>query len=137
MSFICGCKAAARFITQSLPPVLAGRAADALPFGGVELGALVAEVEAGRLSGAAAKEVLARMADQGGHPRDYMVAQVSDAGALDALVADALAKHPDKAAEYRGGRKGLLGFFVGAVVKASGGSANPQVVKQLVEKRLS
>jgi Asp-tRNA(Asn)/Glu-tRNA(Gln) amidotransferase B subunit len=53
-----------------------------------------------------------------------------------AVVDQVLAAHPDKVAEYRGGKTALLGFFVGQVVRASQGKANPQVAQKLLAERL-
>jgi glutaminyl-tRNA synthetase len=132
--------AVARWIINELPRELKDRAVDALPFDGAALGALVALVEAGTVSGPVAKEVFAEMAQRGGDPRAIIaqrgLEQVSDAGAIEPIVASVLAANPDKVAQYRGGKVGLLGFFVGQVVKASQGKANPAMVKALVEKQL-
>lgn len=56
--------------------------------------------------------------------------QVTDRGALESAVDDVLAANPDKAAEYRAGKTKLFGFFVGQVMKATGGAANPTLVKR-------
>jgi Asp-tRNA(Asn)/Glu-tRNA(Gln) amidotransferase B subunit len=63
--------------------------------------------------------------------------QISDEDALSAAIADALAANPDKVAAYRGGKTGLLGFFMGQVMRATGGKANPQVVKKLLQAALA
>jgi Asp-tRNA(Asn)/Glu-tRNA(Gln) amidotransferase B subunit len=62
--------------------------------------------------------------------------QVADRGALGAHIDAVLASLPAKVEEYRAGKKGLLGFFQGQVVRASGGSADPKVVKEMLEERL-
>src|SRR5688572_11433244 len=54
--------------------------------------------------------------------------QTSDTGAIEAVIADVLASNPDKVAEFKGGKDKLFGFFVGQVIKAMAGKANPQVV---------
>jgi aspartyl-tRNA(Asn)/glutamyl-tRNA(Gln) amidotransferase subunit B len=63
--------------------------------------------------------------------------QVSDTSRLEAWVDEALAENPDQVEQYRAGKQGLLGFFVGQVMKRSGGSANPKVVNDLLRSRLS
>ncbi|MCG8442399.1 MAG: Asp-tRNA(Asn)/Glu-tRNA(Gln) amidotransferase GatCAB subunit B, partial [Caulobacterales bacterium] len=62
--------------------------------------------------------------------------QVSDAGAIEALVDRAIAENPDKVADYRSGKTKLFGWFVGQVMKASGGKANPQAVNAILKAKL-
>lgn len=111
-----------------------------LPFGGEGLGALAALVADDRLSRRAAKDVLARMVEEGGDPAELVsemgLEKVSDTGALEAILDEVLEAWPDKVAEYRGGRKGIVGMFVGEVMKASKGAADPQTVKELLTRRL-
>ena len=64
------------------------------------------------------------------------LAQVSDEGTIIAILDEVLARNPDKVDQYRGGKTALLGFFVGQVVKASQGKANPRVVQKLLAERL-
>ncbi|WP_024791102.1 Asp-tRNA(Asn)/Glu-tRNA(Gln) amidotransferase subunit GatB [Lebetimonas sp. JS032] len=63
--------------------------------------------------------------------------QVSDEGAIEKIVDDVLGANEDKVAEYKGGKEKLFGFFVGQVMKASRGKANPQVVNKLLKSKLS
>jgi glutaminyl-tRNA synthetase len=111
-----------------------------LAFTPAELGELIAMVEDGTLSSAAGKTVLAEMVRGGGAPAEIVerrgLRQVSDAGALAPAVDAVLAENAARAAEYRAGKTGLLGFFVGQVMRKSGGSANPEMVRRLVEERL-
>jgi aspartyl-tRNA(Asn)/glutamyl-tRNA(Gln) amidotransferase subunit B len=65
------------------------------------------------------------------------LAQVSDRGALDAAVADVIARHSAQVAEFRAGKDRVLGFLVGQVMKATGGKANPQMVQELLKKVLT
>ena len=62
--------------------------------------------------------------------------QVSDTGAIEAVVDKVLAENPDKVEQYRGGKTGLLGFFVGQCMKAMQGQGNPQIINELLEKKL-
>jgi aspartyl-tRNA(Asn)/glutamyl-tRNA(Gln) amidotransferase subunit B len=62
--------------------------------------------------------------------------QVSDTGAIEAMIDAVLADNADKVAEYRGGKDKLFGFFVGQVMKASQGQANPGVVNGLLKQKL-
>jgi aspartyl-tRNA(Asn)/glutamyl-tRNA(Gln) amidotransferase subunit B len=59
---------------------------------------------------------------------------VSDAGALSAICEKVVAAHPDQAAAVRAGKKSVLGYFVGQVMKETKGSANPKLVSELLEK---
>ncbi|HEX9948474.1 MAG TPA: Asp-tRNA(Asn)/Glu-tRNA(Gln) amidotransferase subunit GatB [Allosphingosinicella sp.] len=95
----------------------------------------------GTLSGTLAKQVFEIMLETGDDPARIVeergLKQTSDTGAIDAAIADVLAANPDKLAEYRGGKDKLFGFFVGQVMKAMQGKANPQVVNDLLRKALS
>jgi aspartyl-tRNA(Asn)/glutamyl-tRNA(Gln) amidotransferase subunit B len=107
------------------------------PAQGGELLALLAD---GTLSGPLAKQVFEIMLETGEDPGAIAEArglkQVSDTGALEAAIADVMAANADKVADYRGGKDKLFGFFVGQVMKASGGKANPAVVNELLKKAL-
>jgi Asp-tRNA(Asn)/Glu-tRNA(Gln) amidotransferase B subunit len=81
------------------------------------------------------------MVERGGDPRSIVeargLAQISDAGAITPIVEEIVRANPDKADAYRGGRTGLLGFFVGQVMSRTGGRANPELVRNLVEQQLA
>jgi glutaminyl-tRNA synthetase len=132
--------AVARVIVNELPPALGDRPLDAVAITGPGLAALVAALESGVVTAQAARDVLAEMVDTGGDPDRIItergLAQVSDEAALATMVDDVLAANPDKVAQYRDGRTALLGFFVGQVIRASNGNANPQVVNRLLAERL-
>ncbi|MGQ0561927.1 MAG: glutamine--tRNA ligase/YqeY domain fusion protein [Gemmatimonadota bacterium] len=112
-----------------------------LPFRPKQLASLVDLIERGTISATAAREVLAEMIERGGDPKRIVetrgLGQISDAGAIAPLVEEVVAANPDKAQAYRGGRTGLLGFFVGQVMTRTGGRANPELVKSIVEKQLA
>jgi aspartyl-tRNA(Asn)/glutamyl-tRNA(Gln) amidotransferase subunit B len=88
-----------------------------------------------------AKDVFAAMVESGKDAptlvRELGLGQISDAGALEAMVADLVASHPAEAEEFRQGRDRVLGFFVGQVMKQTKGQANPQVVNELLRKHLA
>jgi aspartyl-tRNA(Asn)/glutamyl-tRNA(Gln) amidotransferase subunit B len=115
-------------------------AADASPVSPEELGALVRAVEEGRISGKQGKDVLLVMFKEGKGAEQVIgeqgLAQVSDAGEIEKIVADVLAANPQQLAAYRGGKEALFGFFVGQVMKASKGKANPKVVNELLKEKL-
>jgi aspartyl-tRNA(Asn)/glutamyl-tRNA(Gln) amidotransferase subunit B len=107
------------------------------PAQGAELLAMLAD---GTLSGPLARQVFELMLETGEDPSAIAEArglrQVSDAGALESAIAGVLAANADKVAEFRGGKEKLFGFFVGQVMKATGGKANPALVNDLLRKAL-
>ena len=133
-------KAAANWTIHELPREIGSRTMDNLPFSGRELGELAAMVEDGTLSTAAARQVLGVMVNDGGDPRAIVdrlgLRQVSDEGSIAPAVDEVIAANAAKADEYRGGKTGLLGFFVGQVMRKTGGKANPELVNRLVRERL-
>jgi aspartyl-tRNA(Asn)/glutamyl-tRNA(Gln) amidotransferase subunit B len=108
------------------------------PVQGAELLALVAD---GTLSGPLAKQVFEIMLETGDSaPRiveDRGLKQTSDTGAIEAVIAEVLAKNPGQLEQYRGGKEALFGFFVGQTMKAMAGKANPAVVNELLKKALA
>ena len=83
-------------------------------------------------------EAIAKLAEPGFTADPYLEQEVvSDTAALGPLVDSVIAAHPDQAAAYRGGKEGLLGFFVGQVMKETKGQADPRVVNDLVREKLS
>ncbi|MFN8643856.1 MAG: Asp-tRNA(Asn)/Glu-tRNA(Gln) amidotransferase subunit GatB [Candidatus Binatia bacterium] len=112
----------------------------AWPVAPEHLAAMVKLIDDDTISGKIAKTVFEQMVATGNAP-DAIVAeqglsQVSDSGAIDAAVAAVLEANADKVAEYRGGKDKLFGFFVGQVMKATQGKANPGKVNELLRQRL-
>ena len=97
-------------------------------------------VEKGTISGKIAKDVFEKMWESGDAPGAIVeregLAQVSDEGALQTAVAEVVAASPEQVAAYRGGKKAAIGWFVGQVMKKTGGKANPRVVNALLRKAL-
>ena len=95
----------------------------------------------GTLSGTLAKQVFEIMLETGEDPSRIVeergLRQTSDTGAIDSAISEVIAANPDKVAEYRGGKDKLFGFFVGQVMKAMQGKANPAMVNELLKKALS
>ena len=106
-----------------------------------EVGALLKMIEEQKISLNAAKTAFAAMVKSGNGAAKTIaelgLAQVSDEGAIAAACDAVLAAEPEKVAEYRAGRDKLFGFFVGAVMKAMGGKANPKVINDLLRKKLA
>ena len=131
----------AGWVVNELPGMLKQGRESAPELTGEQIGKLVALIDDGTISRPIAKEVLAEMVEQGGDPEEIVEArgltQLADLSLLDPLVHGVLDQHGDKVEEYRTGRIGLLGFFVGQVMKESGGRANPETVKKLFLEKLS
>jgi aspartyl-tRNA(Asn)/glutamyl-tRNA(Gln) amidotransferase subunit B len=110
------------------------------PVAATHLGELIALIDEGAISGKIAKTVFEEMVASGGAPRAIVAArgltQVSDEGPIVAAIDQVLAAHPDKVAEFRAGKDKLLGFFVGQVMKATAGKANPPLVNRLLTEKL-
>ncbi len=130
-----------RWMTNALQRLLKDADVDALPFGPAAFGRLVALVDEGVLSTNLGKEVLAEMAQSGASPDEIVddrgLRQISDEQALRQTVSEVLAAHSDKVAAYRAGKTGLLGFFVGQVMRSTQGKANPRLVNELLKDALA
>lgn len=104
------------------------------------LGELISLIRKGTISGKIAKEVFADMWSSGKPPEEIVKAkglvQVSDEGALAKIIDDVLAKSASQVEQYKAGKQSVFGFFVGAVMKATQGKANPAVVNKLLKERL-
>ena len=135
-------KAAANWVMGDLFGALnrLGLGIDESPVAPERLGMLVDLIGDGTISGRIAKDVFAEMVETGAAP-DVIVErkglrQVSDAGMIAAAVDAALAAHPAQVAQYASNPK-VLGFFVGQVMTATGGKANPALVNDLLKKKLA
>ncbi|MEM1271828.1 MAG: glutamine--tRNA ligase, partial [Bacteroidota bacterium] len=111
------------------------------PLTGPAVAELVNLIDAGTVSHRIARDVFARMAESGGSPEAIVEAQglkqVSDEGALVPVIDALMAEHAGKVAAYRAGKTGLKGFFIGQVMRQTGGKANPQLVQRLVGEKLA
>ena len=105
------------------------------------MAALVDLIGEGVISGKIAKDLLVKLFadDRGADPRalveTYGLRQVTDTGAIDSAVDAVIAANPDKAEQAKA-KPGMLGWFVGQVMKSTGGKANPQAVSDALKKRL-
>jgi aspartyl-tRNA(Asn)/glutamyl-tRNA(Gln) amidotransferase subunit B len=104
------------------------------------LAGLIRLVDSGTISGPIAKDVFEKMYASG-RPADEIVAteglaRIDDAGALEVHIAETLRNHEKAVAQYREGKQQTFGFLVGQVIKATGGKANPTLVKELLKKKL-
>lgn len=110
------------------------------PVSAAQLGGLIDLISNNTISGRTAKEVFEEMFVSGKAAAQIVeekgLQQVSDTGALEKAIDAVMAANGDKVAEYRGGKDKLFGFFVGQVMKLTGGKANPGVVNDLLKKKL-
>ncbi|HWR71629.1 MAG TPA: Asp-tRNA(Asn)/Glu-tRNA(Gln) amidotransferase subunit GatB, partial [Nitrospirota bacterium] len=118
-----------------------GKEIDACPVGPERLAVLVKMISDGTISTKIAKTVFEEMyrtgKDAGTVVQEQGLTQVSDTGAIETIIAEVVKANPGQAAEYKAGKEKLFGFFVGQVMKASKGKANPDMVNQLLKKKLS
>jgi aspartyl-tRNA(Asn)/glutamyl-tRNA(Gln) amidotransferase subunit B len=109
------------------------------PVGPAQLGAVLDLMADGTISGKIAKDVFEIVWSEGGDPRAIVEArglvQVTDLGAIEALVDEVIAKNQDKVAQAKSNPK-AIGWFVGQVMKSSGGKASPQAVNDLLKRKL-
>jgi aspartyl-tRNA(Asn)/glutamyl-tRNA(Gln) amidotransferase subunit B len=116
-----------------------GRDIQASPVSADQLGVILDLIGEGTISGKIAKDLFEIVWLEGGDPRALVEArgmkQVTDLGAIEKVVDDIVAANPDKVAQARA-KPQLIGWFVGQVMKSSGGKANPQVVNDLLKSKL-
>jgi aspartyl-tRNA(Asn)/glutamyl-tRNA(Gln) amidotransferase subunit B len=110
------------------------------PVSAKELGALIRLIDDEKISGKQGKDVLVEMFKTGKTATSIVeergMVQVSDTGAIDVLIDEVMALNPAQLANYRSGKDSLFGFFVGQVIKASKGKANPKVVNERLRAKL-
>ena len=113
---------------------------EASPVSPAALAALLGEVDSGRINAATGKKVFATMFETGKSAQEIIaaegLAQIQDSGEIDKLCCEVVAKNPDNVAKYRAGNEGVFKFFVGQVMRASRGQANPQIVNDALKKLL-
>ena len=107
-----------------------------------DLAELVDMLSENTINGKQAKEIFIKMLDgEAGSPREiadkHGMKQMTDTGAIESIVDEVIATNPAQVEQYKSGKVGLLGFFVGAVMKKTGGTANPAVVNEILRKKLS
>jgi aspartyl-tRNA(Asn)/glutamyl-tRNA(Gln) amidotransferase subunit B len=105
------------------------------------LGELIGLIQLGKISQSVGKTVLLRMADTGRRAAEIVEAegltQVSDPGELERWIDGVIAAHPDEVSRFRDGEKKLQGFFMGEIMKASRGKADPGEVSRLLGRKLA
>ena len=135
-------KSAANWIQVELLRLLkdAGKEITETPVPPAELAALIGKVESGEINAATGKKVFARMFETGKPATEIIAAegfaQVSDSGEIERWAREVIEKNPDNVAKYRAGNEGVFKFFVGQVMRASRGQANPQAVNDALKRLL-
>jgi aspartyl-tRNA(Asn)/glutamyl-tRNA(Gln) amidotransferase subunit B len=118
-----------------------GESIDRSPVGPAQAAELLGLVADGTISGTIAKQVFEIMLETGEGATAIVesrgLKQTSDTGAIDAAIDKILADNADKVEQYKGGKQQLFGFFVGQVMKAMAGKANPQVVNERLRAKLN
>ncbi len=117
-----------------------GGSVTTLRFSTVQFAALLGAVDKGTISANAGKDVFGEMFRTGKDPEALIaekgLAQVSDTGAIEAVVDEVLAKNAGEVEKYKAGKKHIFGFFVGQVMKAMKGKGNPALVNELLKKKI-
>ena len=110
------------------------------PVGSDGLGKLVRLISDGTISGRIAKDVFEIMLDLGGDPETIVaekgLKQITDTGAIEAVIDRVIADNPEQAQQFRDGNAKVRGWFVGQVIQATKGKANPAAVNELLKKKL-
>jgi aspartyl-tRNA(Asn)/glutamyl-tRNA(Gln) amidotransferase subunit B len=117
-----------------------GTTIETSPVSATALGELIDLISDKTINGRIAKDVFEAMVETGKAPAKIVeeqgLRQVTDTGAIEAAVDAVLAANPDKVAEYKSGKEKLFGFFVGQVMKATGGKGNPALVNEVIKAKL-
>jgi aspartyl-tRNA(Asn)/glutamyl-tRNA(Gln) amidotransferase subunit B len=117
-----------------------GTTIETSPVSAAALGELIDLITDKTINGRIAKDVFEAMVETGKAPAKIVeeqgLRQVTDTGAIEAAVDAVLAANPDKVAEYKSGKEKLFGFFVGQVMKATGGKGNPALVNEVIKAKL-
>ena len=117
-----------------------GKSIETSPVSAKQLGGLVDLISAGTINGKIAKDVFEVLWTEGGEPAQIVesrgLVQVTDMGAIEKAVDEIIAANPDKVGAVKA-KPSMLGWFVGQVMKTTGGKANPQAVNDLLKKKLA
>ena len=112
-----------------------------IPLTAIALAELTALIDANTISNKIGKDILPELLTQGGSPNAIVeregLVQISDSGAIETAIEAVIAANPKELEQYRGGKTKLLGFFVGQVMKQTGGRADPKMTNQLLAKKLN
>ncbi|SFV52186.1 Glutaminyl-tRNA synthetase [hydrothermal vent metagenome] len=130
----------ANIVTNEVARELKQMQISELKFSTSQISQLVKIIDDGTISNKIAKQVFQEMVKSGENPskivEDKGLVQISDPAIISAIIDEVMAKNPDNVEKFKAGNTKLLGFFVGQVLKSTGGKANPQVVNKLVAEML-
>jgi len=130
----------ANIISNEVAREIKEHSVSALKFTASQIAELIKIVDDGTISNKIAKQVFEEMAKSGENPEKIVEAkglvQISDPAKIAPIIDEIIMKNPDNVEKFKAGNKKLLGFFVGQVLKATGGKANPQIVNRLVAEKL-
>ncbi|HIK37737.1 MAG: Asp-tRNA(Asn)/Glu-tRNA(Gln) amidotransferase subunit GatB [Geminocystis sp.] len=136
-------KSAANWVTQDIAAYLNSQpnlTINDLPLKPPMLAELISLIEEGTISGKIAKEILPELLEKGGSPKQLVESRgmvtISNPEELSAIIDRVLAENADKVAQYKAGKKKLQGFFVGQIMKATGGRADPKLTNQILNEKL-
>lgn len=112
-----------------------------LPIQPSELAELTGLIESGTISSKIAKDILPELLEKGGSPKELVeskgLIQISDTSVIEAIIDEVIAAFPKELEQYRNGKTKMLGFFVGQVIKKTGGRADPKLTNQLLAQKLN
>ncbi|MBN2816952.1 MAG: glutamine--tRNA ligase/YqeY domain fusion protein [Campylobacterales bacterium] len=132
--------AIANMVANEVARELKDKEVNELKFSATQIAELVKLIDEDTISTKIAKQVFEEMVKDGGNPVEIVQAkglvQISNPVEINPIIDAVIAQNPDNVAKFKAGNTKLLGFFVGQVLKATGGKANPQVVNELVAKKL-
>jgi len=124
------------WVANELSRELKDKKVNELLFDSAQLAKLIELIDKGVISGKIAKDVFAQMLENGGNPKTIVqekgLIQMNDSSELEPIIDKIIADNPDNVSKYKEGRTNLLGFFVGQVIKATNGKANPKMVSDLI-----
>ena len=130
----------ANIVANEVARELKEREVDALKFSAKQIAQLVKMIDDGTISSKIAKQLFEEMAKSGEDPaqivKDKGLVQISDPAKIVPIIDEVIENNPDNVAKFKAGNTKLLGFFVGQVLKNTGGKANPQVVNKLIAEKL-
>ncbi len=130
----------ANIVVNEVAREIKEKEASALKFNTKQIAELVKIVDDGTISSKIAKQVFEEMVKTGNNPtqivEDKGLVQISDPAKISPIIDEIIEKNPDNVAKFKAGNTKLLGFFVGQVLKSTGGKANPKVVNELVAQKL-
>lgn len=134
-------KTIANLVANEVARELKEKQIDELKFSAAQIAELVKMVDDETISNKIAKQVFEEMVNSGENPtkivEDKGLVQISDPAKIQAIIDEVIENNPDNVSKFKAGNNKLLGFFVGQVLKATGGKANPKVVNELVAKSLN